>query len=409
MKVLQLCHKSPYPAKDGGCLAILNISRGLINAGVDLKILTIETKKHPFEKKYFPQEFLDKTKIESVFIDTSLNIVDAFSSLITQDSYNISRFFSPDFDIVLQEELQKNEYDVVHLESLFMTPYIGSIRAYSNARIVLRSHNLEYIIWKRLAKQSGNVAKKTYLKLLARQLKNYELDILNQVDGIASISRRDADDFTKLGSKKPKTIIPFGINLDGYNPQPSELSLDLFHLGSMDWTPNIEGLNWFLDSIWPEIHKNFPDSNFYVAGRDMPEEFYERKIPNVHIVGEVEDAKKFINSNSIMVVPLLSGSGIRVKIIEGMALGKAIISTSVGAEGLHVSHKKNIWIADTKGDFIKALQHFSADLIEIRNFGNAARKLVEEDYDEKRIIKKLINFYGELMKKPIHNPGKITA
>lgn len=409
MRVLQLCHKSPYPAKDGGCLAILNISRGLLNAGVDLKILTIETHKHPFKKEIFPKEFLEATQIQSVFIDTSLNIVDAFSSLITQDSYNISRFFSPDFDFVLQEELKKNEYDIVHLESLFMTPYIGSIRAHSNARIVLRSHNLEYIIWKRLARQSGNVAKKTYLKLLARQLKNYELDILNQVDGIAAISRRDADDFTKLGSKKPKTIIPFGINLDGYVPKLSELSLDLFHLGSMDWAPNIEGLNWFLDSIWPEIHKNFPDSNFYVAGRDMPEEFFERKLENVHVLGEVEDAKKFMNSNSIMVVPLLSGSGIRVKIIEGMALKKAIISTSVGAEGLHITHKNNIWIADTVEEFIKALHHFNTDLIEIRNFGNEARKLVENDYDEKRIIDNLIKFYSELIEKPIYNPGKITA
>lgn len=410
MRVLQLCHKSPYPAKDGGCLAILNISQGLINAGVDLKILTIETHKHPFEKERIPKDFLKKTKIESVFVDTTLNIVDAFSSIITQDSYNITRFFSADFDHKLQEELEKNEYDVVHLESLFMAPYIGTIRSHSNARIVLRSHNLEFIIWKRLARQSGNVAKKTYLKLLARQLKNYELDVLNQVDGIAAISQRDANDFISLGSKKPNLVIPFGINLDGYIPEKDNNNeLNLFHLGSMDWKPNIEGLNWFLEEIWPEIHSNFPNSHFYLAGRDMPEEFFSKKIPNVHIIGEVEDAKKFINSNSIMIVPLLSGGGIRVKIIEGMALGKAVISTSVGAEGLHYKNKNNIWIADKTQDFIKALRYFEEDLTRIEKMGNAARRLVEEDYDEKVISKKLINFYNELLSKPIYNPGKITA
>jgi glycosyltransferase involved in cell wall biosynthesis len=410
MKVLQLCHKSPYPAKDGGCLAILNISEGLIHAGVDLKILTIETKKHPFEKKRIPKDFLEKTKIESVFVDTSLNIVDAFSSLITQDSYNISRFFSADFDYKLQQELIQNEYDVVHLESLFMAPYISTIRSHSNARIVLRSHNLEFIIWKRLAKQSGNVAKKTYLNLLARQLKNYELDVLNQVDGIAAISKRDANDFLKLGSKKPKLVIPFGINLEGYTPKKMEkLELNLFHLGSMDWTPNIEGLNWFLEDIWPKIHKAFPLIHFYLAGRDMPEEFYAKKIANVHIVGEVEDAKKFIQNNSIMIVPLLSGGGIRVKIIEGMALGKAIISTSVGAEGLNYKEKENIWIADKSKDFIDAINYFSEDLSRIEAMGTAARKLVEKDYDEKLISKKLIAFYEKLLSKPIFNPGKITA
>lgn len=410
MRVIQLCHKSPYPAKDGGCLAILNISQGLINAGIDLKILTIETLKHPFDKKRIPQDFLKETKIESVFVDTSLNLVDAFSSLITQDSYNISRFFSADFDHKLQEELIQNEYDVVHLESLFMAPYIGTVRAHSNARIVLRSHNLEFIIWKRLARQSGNVAKKTYLRLLARQLKNYELDVLNQVDGIAAISKRDANDFVKLGSKKPKIVIPFGINLKGYLPRKNEeLELNLFHLGSMDWTPNIEGLNWFLDDIWPKIHKSFPSVHFYLAGRDMPEDFFDRKIPNVHIVGEVEDAKKFIQENSIMIVPLLSGGGIRVKIIEGMALSKAIISTSVGAEGLHYKDKENIWIADKADDFIKAINYFNKDLNRIQEMGDAARSLVEKDYDENVISEKLINFYKKLLSKPIYNPGKITA
>jgi glycosyltransferase involved in cell wall biosynthesis len=410
MRVLQLCHKSPYPAKDGGCLAILNISEGLLNAGVDLKILTIETKKHPFEKEKIPKEFLNRTQIESVYVDTSLNIVDAFSSLITQDSYNITRFFSADFDHKLQEELMKNEYDVVHLESLFMAPYIATIRAHSNARIVLRSHNLEFIIWKRLARQSGNVAKKAYLKLLARQLKNYELDVLNQVDGIAAISDRDANDFVKLGSKKPKLVIPFGINLAGYAPKVKEkYELNLFHLGSMDWKPNIEGLNWFLEDVWPAIHKAFPTVNFYLAGRDMPEEFFEKKIPNVHIVGEVEDAKKFIDSNSIMIVPLLSGGGIRVKIIEGMALSKAIISTSVGAEGLNYKDHSNIWIADKKEDFLKALAYFKEDKSRILEMGKSARKLVEKDYDENVISKKLISFYEELLSKPIYNPGKINA
>ena len=137
--------------------------------------------------------------------------------------------------------------------------------------------------------------------------------------------------------------------------------------------------------------------------------FFEKKIPNVHIVGEVEDAKKFIDSNSIMIVPLLSGGGIRVKIIEGMALSKAIISTSVGAEGLNYKDHSNIWIADKKEDFLKALAYFKEDKSRILEMGKSARKLVEKDYDENVISKKLISFYEELLSKPIYNPGKINA
>lgn len=410
MKVLQLSHKPPFPPKDGGCLAIDNITQGLINAGVDIKILTIETVKHPFEKDRISKEYIEKTGIESVFVDTKLNIVDAFSSLVTQDSYNISRFFTPDFDFVLQNELAKKEYDIVHLESLFMTPYISTIRMHSDARIVMRSHNLEYIIWERLSKQTGSVAKKTYLKLLARQLKKYELDVLNQVDGIAAISQRDAEDFIKLGCKRPIEIVPFGLNLLKYKPSENpKTGLDLFHLGSMDWSPNIEGLDWFLDDIWPAIHSKSPEADFYLAGRDMPERYFETTAPNVVVVGEVADAMKFIKSKSIMVVPLLSGGGIRVKIIEGMALGKAIISTSVGAEGIHYTHKKDIWIANTSDEFAEAIHYFKNNPDKIIEFGNNARKLVEREYANEIIIKNLLTFYEHIKTIPVKNPERIIA
>lgn len=410
MKVLQLSHKPPFPPKDGGCLAIDNITQGLINAGIEIKILTIETLKHPFEKDRIPKEYLEKTGIESVFVDTKLNVVDAFSSLVTQDSYNISRFFTPDFDHVLQTELAKKEYDIVHLESLFMTPYIATIRMHSDAKIVMRSHNLEYIIWERLSKQTGSVAKKTYLKLLARQLKKYELDVLNQIDGIAAISKRDAEDFRKLGCKQPIEIIPFGLDLNKYEPADNpKTSLDLFHLGSMDWSPNIEGLDWFLNKIWPVIQSKTPEANFYLAGRDMPERFFESSLPNMVVVGEVEDAMKFIKSKSLMIVPLLSGGGIRVKIIEGMALGKAIISTSVGAEGIHYTHKKDIWIADTPTEFAEAVDYFKNNPDKINEFGKNARNLVEIEYANEIIIKKLLSFYEQLKNMPVDNPERIIA
>lgn len=410
MKVLQLSHKPPFPPKDGGCLAIDNITQGLINSGIDIKILTIETLKHPFEKEIIPKDYMVKTGIESVFVDTKLNIVDAFSNLVTQDSYNISRFFTPDFDHVLQTELANKDYNIVHLESLFMTPYISTVRMHSDARIVLRSHNLEYIIWERLSKQTGSVAKKTYLKLLARQLKKYELDVLNQVDGIAAISKRDANDFKKLGCKRPIEIIPFGLNIQKYKPDDHpNMTFDLFHLGSMDWSPNIEGLEWFLDEIWPAINSKSSEVQFYLAGRDMPESFFKINSPNIVVVGEVEDAMKFIKSKSVMVVPLLSGGGIRVKIIEGMALGKAIISTSVGAEGIHYTHKKDIWIANTPNEFAEAVHYFENNPEKIFELGNNARKLVEREYANEVIIEKLLSFYDRLEKEPMENPERIIA
>ena len=116
---------------DGGCIAMNNITQGLLDANHEVKVLTIETYKHPFRPEEMPADYVKQTAIEAVFVDTKVNLVDAFSNLVTADSYNISRFFSTDFDIKLMEILQAQEFDVIHLESLFMTPYIGTVRRFS--------------------------------------------------------------------------------------------------------------------------------------------------------------------------------------------------------------------------------------------------------------------------------------
>jgi len=208
MKILQICHKPPIPSKDGGCIAMNNISQGLLGLNYKLKIITLSTSKHPLLLNKLDLDYKKNTLIEGVFVDTKLNIIDAFSNLVTYDSYNISRFFSPDFNSLLIDTLNNNDFDIIHLESLFTTPYIKTIRANSTAKIILRSHNLEYMIWERLSNESNNPAKKIYLKILSSQLKKYEIDILNLVDGIATISSEDLAKYKHLACNKPLINIP---------------------------------------------------------------------------------------------------------------------------------------------------------------------------------------------------------
>ncbi len=400
MKILQLCHKPPNPPKDGGCIAMNNISEGLIRQGHDLKVLTIHTHKHNFEAENLDENYLSSTRIESVFVDTKINLVDAFSSLITQDSYNISRFFSADFDIKLQEVLQAENFDVVLLESLFMTPYIDTIRRFSEGKVVLRSHNLEYIIWERVAHGSRNPAKKSYLRLLAKQLKNYELKIFSEVDGIVAISNSDEQKYIGLGFKGPITTIPFGLDTDRIKYHRSETSeLTFFHLGSMDWTPNLEGVTWFLDEVWSLVQKKSMNLKLYLAGRRMPEEIKQRNDKNVVVVGEVADAYDFMNEHAVMVVPLLSAGGIRVKIIEGMAIGKTIISTSIGAEGIDYENGKHLFIANTPKEFVRVIEHLVQHRETIDQVGADARKLVCEKFDNQVLTGALIEFFRQLKKR----------
>lgn len=371
------------------------ITRGLMEAGHEVKILTIVTEKHPFEPEKFPQGYAEKTGIEGVFVDTKVNAVDAFSALVTSDSYNISRFFSPDFDMLLARYLRHNKVDVIHMESLFMTPYIKTCRRHSKAPVVLRSHNLEFMIWERVAKGTRNVAKRSYMKYLSSKLKAYEMATLPRLDGIVAISPEDRDRYVQVGYSGSLSWVPFGVDLERYPTRATPSSPTVFHLGSMDWLPNIEGMHWFLLEVWPLVIAGKSDAQLYLAGRAMPEELPNAHLPGVHVLGEVESAIDFMHEHKVMVVPVHSAGGIRIKIIEGMALEKAIVSTKVGAEGIEYADGHNIRIADAPQAFANAIVEELEK--EDNPLGRHARTLIEEVYDNRGITQRLVHFYQSLL------------
>lgn len=349
MKILILSHKPPYPAIDGGCVAIKNMANNLLELGYEVRILSLSTFKHPFVKKAFPEGFIEKTKFKSVEIDTKLNIIDAFSNLVTSDSYNVSRFFSAEVEEKLVEILQQYSPNVVLIESLFMTPYMRCINEHDpSIKIVLRSHNLEYLIWQRHKDNSNNPLKKVYLSILVSQLQKYEFDILNHVDGIMAISHLDKAHYLEEAKiKTPLEVIPLGINIESENLHDVKKKA-FFHLGAMDWEPNIQGMHWFLKDVWPLILEKAPDTTLTLGGKNIDTynlpEFAVNK--NVIIVPEVKVAKDFMKSNGIMLVPITIAGGIRIKIIEGMSYGVPVVSTTTGAEGINAADGVEIMIGE---------------------------------------------------------------
>jgi glycosyltransferase involved in cell wall biosynthesis len=398
MKILQICSKIPFPPKDGGSIAMNILTHGLINAGNTVHVLAVNTPKHFIKDDDIDPVYRKKTSYRSVFIDTSIKPVDAILNLFSSESYNIIRFYSKDFEKVLIESLQSEAYDVIQLETLWVTPYVDVIRKYSKAKIVLRSQNVEYMIWERLAADAANPLKKMYLKLLAGRLKKYELSLLNKYDAIATITELDTVVFKKMGCTIPVIHVPFGIDLEKYKMDDSALEKpSVFHIGAMDWRPNADGINWFLKNVWLDVVAKNPSVKLYLAGRNMPDWLVNLKMENVVIEGEVPDSHAFINSRSVMIVPLTSGGGMRVKIIEGMAFGKTIISTAVGAEGIEYEKGVNLLIANTESEFVDAINTCLNNTSFSDSLGKNARALVEAKYDNQIICNKLSAFYLSLL------------
>ena len=394
-----LCNKSPFPPSEGGPMAMNSIVTGLLEAGHNVRILAFNSNKYHIEKDSIPQEYRRQTKIDFVDIDLSIKIVEAFKNLFSDESYHVKRFLSKEFTNKLEKILKKDRFDIVQLETIYMAPYIDTIREHSKAKIVLRAHNVEHKIWERIAKKTFFFAKRWYLRHLIRTLRTFEMSILDKVDGIAAITTTDASFFRRV-TATPVIDIPFGVDIEKFDPVFEVGNAPTFyHIGSMNWMPNEEGIKWFLNNAWDEVLERVPEAKLYLAGRNMPKWLQKTRKKNVVVVGEVPDAHEFVNQHNVAVVPLLSGSGMRIKIIESMALGKTVITTLVGAEGIQYSEFENIIIAENVPKMVENISRLYNHPEEAEAIGLNARRLVEELYDNKKIINRLELFYNEITSK----------
>mgnify|MGYP003444847667 FL=1 len=395
LKILQLCLRIPLPPYDGATIAMYNLAESLTAAGAEVKMLSFNTKKHFMDINSIDAALLEKYKLETVFLDASVNAWDAFANLFKpNESYNIVRFDSEAFHQKLKELLQSETFDFILFEGLFLSPYLQTVRTFSKAKCILRAHNVEWLIWKRLAKATKNPLKKAYLYFLSDRLKRYENKVINNFDAIIAISEIDKNLFLKDGCNIPIEVAPTGMNTAKYKniEQMDADSLSLFHLGSMDWLPNIEAVDWLLKDIWPLIQQKSTKVHLFLAGKNMNPKYFSIKSKNLIVAGEIKDALKFMENKQIMVVPLLSGGGIRIKILEGLAAGKVIVSTSTGAEGINYTDKKNILIADTPEDFTKTILSLLNNPNLLNNIAREAQILARTQYDNNLIGKKLAGF-----------------
>ena len=395
MKILQITNKIPYPDTDGGSIACLNLTRGFASLGHEVTILSMVTLKHSVALNNIPGNIKKLARFILVDVPAPITWHGALKNLLFSElPYNAERFIDPDFEATLKNLLDKEKFDVIQLEGLYLCPYIKIIRDHSKALIVYRAHNIETEIWERSVAMAGGL-KKWYLKILCRRLRNFELAQINAYDAVVPITSRDGEILQRLGNDKPMHVSQTGIDASRLAPDRKNLEYpSVFHIGSLEWAPNQEGLLWFLDNCWGRLSEKFPALKFYIAGRHAPD-WLIKKIsrPGVVFLGEIEDAYRFMNSKAVMVVPLFAGSGMRIKIIEGMALGKAIVSTSIGTEGIGTTHGENILIANTGDEFVGAVSELVENKALFEKTGLNAIRYIHDNFDNSAIAGKLAGFY----------------
>jgi glycosyltransferase involved in cell wall biosynthesis len=397
MNILVLSKKNPYPPRDGEAIAILNMARGLAESGHGIWLLAMNTTKHFTPVENIPESLKNIIKWNTVNVNTRIRVARLIMNLIfSKAPYNAVRFRSRKFLLRLKNMLGSQNFDIIQIEGPYLDFYIPAIRELSDAKISLRAHNMEHLIWERRAAAAGNPVRKWYLNVLKRRIKNLETSLLQKIDVLVPISETDLSGFRRMGVTAPRFTCPAGIVISAYEPADLPQEISLFFIGSLDWGPNTEGLDWFFEHVWPAMHQKNRELKLYVAGRNSDFYFQGKILPDqVVICGEIEDAIQFMREHTIMIVPLFSGSGIRVKILEGMAMKKTIITTSTGAEGINVTHGQDILLANSAGEFISWINALIDDPGKTKAIGNQARKFITENFDNLVLSKALTGFYQQ--------------
>lgn len=369
--------------------------RALLQGGNKVCVLAVHSNK--FSPGKLPEELASHPafSLHTAYIDLALKPTDALVNLFKGRSYHISRFYSKAFTTKLRSLLHAESFDIVQFETPFLGLYLPMIREHSDAKVVLRAHNLEHRIWQRLAKKERNPLKKWYLGKLSQSLKKFEFNFSRKCDAIMPITEKDADWFRSMRIEHVHAF-PFGMQFADAQ-MPTDISSGVFHLGSMDWMPNQEGIEWFLEHVWPLVISQDSGLQLHLAGRNMPDSLKQKQQEGVVIHGEIPDAGEFMRNYGIMIVPLLSGSGMRIKIIEGMTEGRAIVSTTIGAEGIECENEENILLADDAESFATAILRLTTDERLRMTIGQNAFSHVRKVYDLSRMVPGLMSFYERII------------
>lgn len=416
MHILQLCPRVPYPPHDGGAIAMYGVAAGLVEAGHRVTLVAINTPKHRQ-----PADALahlgPNLRLVLVDVNTDISAAKALKNLLfSRQPYNVERFISPEVGAKLMEILRTEKVDIVQMEGSFVAWYAELLGRQHRADfrvppLVLRAHNVEYTIWQMLAKREGNPLKRIFLGTMAARLEQFERRYLRQFDATAAITEEDAQRLRAMHCPEPVVFIPAGVELSRVQRDPTTRPKPrtLFMIGSLDWLPNQEGVEWLLREVWPTVHAEMPDVELHIAGRNAPAYLLNLRADNVVMHGFVDSAPAFMQQYELMLVPLMSGGGMRVKIIEGMALGKAVLSTGLGAEGIAVRDGHNLLVRDGAADWLNALRAWYRGEIDVSQIGAEAARTAASVYDNRRVVQRFIDLYEQLLVPapagtPAHSP-----
>ncbi len=379
MRILVLDEEFPWPLNTGKRIRTYNLIRELSKYHQITYLAYAEpecaAEKHFAEIGLNPiaVPLLDRAARGPIFYwRLGMNLFSEYPFIVT--SHQTRRY-----QHAFEKLLAGSSFDLVICE---WTPYALYVKDILGPKKVIVAHNIESAIWRRYEENETNPAKRWYISKQRQKVEAFERVCFGWVDGATAVSTLEAKTIADLGVRYPVDVIDNGVDVEYFAPRPkSDCSISLVFTGSMDWRPNQDAARYFVSEVWPLILERYPDASVLWVGRDPSPDILDlQKTRGVVITGTVDDVRPYIGNATVYIVPLRIGGGSRLKILEAMAMKKAIVSTTVGAEGLRVTDGQHLLLADTPSEFADAIQRCINDPALCARLGEQGRLLVEEHY-----------------------------
>ena len=312
--------------------------------------------------------------------------IDYLLHLPSAAPYAVSKFTDPKVQQSVRKSLQERRYDVA------VCDFLSASRNFPDSSpvpLLLFQHNVESSLWQRMAGGETDPIRKLSYRIEAGKMARYEKDALRKFDHVIAVSDHDRTQMLAMDSTCPISVVPTGVDTSKYQRVASAAGNPpvVVFTGSMDWEPNVDAVEYFCREVWPNVLAEFPTARFEIVGRNPSARVQRLASDTVVVTGTVPSVSDHLRDANVVVVPLRIGGGTRLKIFEAMAMGKAMVSTSIGAEGLDVQHGRDLMLADNAQSFSTGILYLLRDPALRRRYEDAAAKLAAQ-YDWSHIARR---------------------
>lgn len=397
MKILILSPYIPEPANFGGARRVRAIAAGLARhhsvSFLALEREDVDTRSSVASARAYCERVVVVPGTSATGARGRKRVTQLLSTLGPR-SYEYRAYHHRRVQLAIDELTRSSEFDVIIVGLSSMGHYRFPLRS----MLVFDEQNIDYDVLRRTSEVAGGSARRLYSLVNGLKLRREETGLWRTADGVTLTSPRDQELVQREAPGTPTAVVANGVDSAEFRPDgPAARAMTVLFFGTVGYYPNTDAVMYFLDHIFPRLRTVYPLLRFVVAGGDVPTSVRERTDAGLDVLGSVDDIRPHIASAELVVVPLRVGGGTRLKILEAMAMAKPVVSTTLGAEGLDVTHGQDILLADSPSDFARSVSALLDDAELRRRLGASGRRLVVERYDWKRAVEAMSRFCESLV------------